>query len=407
MNQKTSSIDFLDYGIFFFIALDTLLLLFFGKSYSKYLFIKPFFYIHDILILLLSITALISTKYSKNRIKSIDLLIILAGIYLIFSFFNVQLNSSLKIYFVLRQFMLFGYIIMYYLIFKKLCFNHTMPINLYYFLIIVAFLSLTTQVFYVGYLSIFKNINPFFKKNYFSPIILLSLSMCASYVLVFIKNSYKQLVFLSILIISFTTGHDSAYLSILAVYLSYYFFQGNIRQKWFLITSLLVFGLGFFIFVPTFSDLNAQWRLVYWGAAIKHIIIDNYGVLGNGFGVPFLNQETINKLNELMIHANAPQIVFKNHDNFLTAPHNSFISIIFHTGIPAIMLLFYPLNSVIKNITKNKKIFVLFLSLVGFTTLSSFNVILELPHSSSLYWMVFFLLILMGKTQKNSQDVIK
>ena len=41
----------------------------------------------------------------------------------------------------------------------------------------------------------------------------------------------------------------------------------------------------------------------------------------------------------------------------------------------------------------NKEVLFLSLSLLGFVVFSSFNVILELPHSSSIFWIVFFGLI--------------
>lgn len=41
----------------------------------------------------------------------------------------------------------------------------------------------------------------------------------------------------------------------------------------------------------------------------------------------------------------------------------------------------------------DKEILFLSLSLLGIVVFSSFNVILELPHSSSIFWIVFFSLI--------------
>ena len=65
--------------------------------------------------------------------------------------------------------------------------------------------------------------------------------------------------------------------------------------------ELLNFAL---LFIPSFTDANAVWRLAYWGFGLKSIFIENFGIFGNGFGVEYVNEDNIQALSLLFQSAN-------------------------------------------------------------------------------------------------------
>ncbi|MFC4722896.1 hypothetical protein ACFO5O_11225 [Geojedonia litorea] len=223
---------------------------------------------------------------------------------------------------------------------------------------------------------------------------MLGLLLMGSYVLINIKNTYlKHILFILIFYISLTTGHDSLYLSLGLVYFSYWFLKANKSQRIILTVSLLAVGVCVFAFVPTFTDVNMKWRFLFWKDSLSKVI-DNYLIFGDGFGIQYASDETVSKLNELFSWPiSGPQIV--GDGKYLCAPHNSFISMILHIGILSIFLLIYPLKTLFTNkkLLKDNEVLFLFLNLLGIAIFCSFNVILELPHSSSLFWIVYFGLV--------------
>ena len=98
--------------------LDISCLIIFGKSYTKLTLFPPFFYIHDLALLLLSIFGIWYAK-KENRVKSVEVLFFLAILYLIISFFRIDFNFHKSIL-TIRQFMLFGYGIYLYIIMNVL-----------------------------------------------------------------------------------------------------------------------------------------------------------------------------------------------------------------------------------------------------------------------------------------------
>ena len=47
--------------------------------------------------------------------------------------------------------------------------------------------------------------------------------------------------------------------------------------------------------LPQFRDVNANWRLFYWGIGMKNTL-STFLMLGNGFGAPFINEEQIQEM---------------------------------------------------------------------------------------------------------------
>src|SRR5690606_36330022 len=104
------------------------------------------------------------------------------------------------------------------------------------------------------------------------------------------------------------------------------------------------------------------------------------------------------KLNFLM-SSNGHNIQIMGDQKYVSAPHNSFLTMMIHLGFIPILLLFYPFINLCQNTTllKDKNLMFLCLSLIVMFLFSAFNVVLELPHSSSLIWVVCFIFILKSK----------
>jgi len=386
--------NLINISIFLF-ALDFLLLILLGKTYTKFLVISPYFYGHDIVLLLASLIPLINYNKYKNRIKSIEILFFLAFIYLIISLFNKEFEIDNKWYYVFRQFMIFGYAMIVYVIVK-----HLYPIKKesYYFIISIGlfgFLCLAVQILFVIYYYFSKGQHPLFERNYYSPIIIMGLFVFASYALTQVKNPYLKLLFSAFnFFIALSTGHDSVYLSLVIIYFSYFFLIGTKRIRIILLIALLSIIVLVMIYIPSFTDVNMQWRVMFWKDCLRRLS-NNFFIFGEGFAVPYASSETVVELNDLML-SHGHNIEITGDEKFLSAPHNSFLSMFIHLGILPILLLLYPIIKPLcyKGFVKDKEYIFLFVSLIGMSVFCFFNVILELPHSSSIFWVVYFVLIM-------------
>lgn len=377
--------------------LDIFLLTLLGKNYTSLLLVDPYFYAHDLMLLFMVI---LSIPFYKPifRIKGLELIFTIAIIYLIYSFFNFDFENS---YYLLRQFVLFGYGIAIYIIlntvFKLKVFEEKFSTCLFWF----ALFSVIVQFIYISYLFVNTGESPFFQRNYFTPAIVIWMFILASYVLVNIKNNYlKHIIFTLIFIISFSTGHDSTYLSLLLIYFLYLFLILKKRKKLITLGVMIFIIILLPVLIPSFADVNSQWRIIFWKDSFLKIS-NNYFIFGDGFGIQFASDEAIIELNKLYPHASGNPKILES-DKKLCTPHNSFISMALHIGIFSIIALFYPFKILItnSNILKDKEVLFLILSLFGTIVFSCFNVLLELPHASSLFWLIYLTLIL--KKRKKS-----
>jgi len=369
------------------LVLDTVLLVLFGKYYTKQLLVHPFFYAHDLVLFALTTLCLPYFKFTK-RIKSIEALFLIAFLYLIFSFYKIGFQSS---YIIIRQFMLFGYGFLIYIIMNRIFNLEIVNKKFINYVIYFGFFCFVVQCLYVGHLFLNENYNPFFQRNYFSPAIILGLLVTASYPLVYISNVYlKHTLFFIVFVAALTTGHDSTYVALVCVYFAYWFLKIPKSKKIILVSSLLILIICTFIFAPSFSDVNMQWRLLFWKESFFRTA-NNYFVFGDGFGIQYASDQTIVKLENVFSRFSNPP-TFKGDDKYFCAPHNSFISMVINLGILSLLLLIYSIKDVFlnKNLLMDKDILFLSLSLLGIVVFSSFNVVLELPHSSSIFWIVFF-----------------
>jgi hypothetical protein len=172
----------------------------------------------------------------------------------------------------------------------------------------------------------------------------------------------------------------------------------------FVIAALIVLKTSFF------TDANAQWRLVYWGLTLKGIFVDRVGIFGMGFGVPYSDDEVAYIL-QVVNGFTAQQS--DDLEKYLSPMHNSFITIAFHIGFAFSFFIIYPLLKILVSIISgrfksNLNFLFLSLTLVAFSVWSATNVILELPHSSLLYWLLFLAFIyLYPEFSKINSQILK
>ncbi len=377
-----------------FVIMDSILLLFLGRAYSKFELIQHI-YLHDLVNFITVLVALPILFDRNNRIISIEILSLLALFYLVISLWNNNVfQDTQALYITIRQFMLFGYMITSYIIIKKIASNRVFLEYLFHFIIYFAKASLVVQFIYVVFQLVIKNNNPIFLKYYYSPAAILGLIIFSSYVLFFYKGWKKWIVFLFSFFLSLTMGHDAAFLSHLVVLFIWILVTSRKSVKILISISFIGLLIMLYIKMPAFQDVNSQWRFNYWGYTLKQITEDNYFLKGEGFGNTYIDEEQRQQLNEIM-KRNGFNLTFLKEEQYLTPPHNSFLTIMYHLGGISILLFIYPIIHLMwkkENLLDSKKAF-LFTAFIGLSAWSFFNVILELPHSSTIYWIVFFTLI--------------
>ncbi|MAO09982.1 MAG: hypothetical protein CMC07_03605 [Flavobacteriaceae bacterium] len=377
------------------IILDLLLLLFLGRAYTKSAFYSHLYY-HDVILL---ITFLFSFTFKSGfRLKPIELLSLIALIYLAISIvFKFHPEGNLYIY--LRQFMVFGYLIQSYFIFRAVAGLKNGLQILIQIITAIAIIATILQLGYILYIFFGVGENPFLKRNYFSPLTVPSVITAVALGLTFLKSYKKIGVFLLLLILSLSFGHDSAYLAVIIIFLLSYFISASLKIKIILSIFAILSCLALWFFVATFTDGNADARLLYWSKLLTKTT-ENFSIIyGNGFGVPYLSSEVAQKVNNIVLVFKRPESIY------LVPPHNSFITMLYHLG-GWILLIFYPLRRIFYGIRRvNNVLKFLILSIVGVVIWASFNVILELPHSSTYFWLIYFTLAFY--LYKNNIDVRK
>src|SRR5690606_19103853 len=91
-------------------------------------------------------------------------------------------------------------------------------------------------------------------------------------------------------ILSTTLGHSSAFLAIFCIALLYFFMRIKPIQR-LVAVCLIVIAVLLLFLLPQFRDANAGWRILYWTHVLKEATITKYGLLGSGFGQPFMSNE--------------------------------------------------------------------------------------------------------------------
>jgi len=299
--------------------------------------------------------------------------------------------------YIVRHYALFIYLAFTHLIFSSFIDDKRNELNIR-FIVLIGLISVPIQLITHAYNFITIENYPLFNRfNYFSLLGVIGIIVSGAWVLIYQRNIFmKILIFLAILFLSSTLGHASAFLACFVTGFVYLMLIGNWQIK-FIGTILLAFSLwAFFVYFPQFSDHNSMWRLLYWKETMREGLSDYYGVFGHGFGVPFVSEDVIIKFKDQL---NSGIFEYQPEEQFLSPMHNSFITIFFHLGILPGLLIFIPLWKPIiyftkRNAqTKDHKLDFLLLSLVGSMIWASFNVVLELPHSSAFFWLIYFSLI--------------
>jgi O-antigen ligase len=120
------------------------------------------------------------------------------------------------------------------------------------------------------------------------------------------------------------------------------------------------------------------WRMHMWNQAWT--LAKKFHFLGSGYG---------------------PKPVFTDvwgypsiaYSKWISGPHNSFLTVLFRTGLLGLLSVFFVFFSALlicaKNLKNNERAPILFLAIIGIGFFASFNVCLENPQAGIWFW--FFL----------------
>lgn len=376
-----------------------ILLLLFDRDFSKLAIVEPL-YIHDALLITATFFALIKFPI-KVQFQSLFLLIILSIIYLIYSIVNSYVSGG-NIILVVRQFFLFFYLIISYIIANKFFKNADNINKAVNFIKKTAKYAVVLQLFYFFYLYLtVPNYTPLKGFSYISAVGVMGIIVYGAYILVYFKGYKKVFGFLSILIISGLLGHASSFFAVFLVFSLHFYISFSPKIRGISLGVLIILILILFQ-TPQFNDANASWRLLYWSHILNRALTENYLILGNGFGQPYMTLDFAKKIAKEINSTFMYTSVNVNYERWITPPHNSFLTMIHNVGLIPVILLFVPLKSFFNQIflkerTTDKNRLFLFYSLFGLIVWCSFNVILELPHSAIYFWLIYFTYIFYAK----------
>ena len=370
------------------------LLLIFDKTFSKFNLFGPL-YLYDALLIILTIISgvyIFKAKISLT-IWPIQLLIGIATLYLLYSYFI--LDSPLN--YMVRQFAVIIYLVNIYLIFHAFIGKQEQKFNIRFF-IVLGFLAPVAQIgfHFYNFLRAENYMSTLFDDfHYFSEMGFMTLFLFEVFILVYLKAWWKWVVIIVFLLLITTLGHQGSSVIVFFIILGSYVFIHAKKYHKVAISVVAIVAIWelFFLLPSYFLDHNTLWRLLYWKITIKDIFVDYYGVFGHGFGVKFTTPEILAAMSSQL---NSPWFEVRPEEQYLSPMHNSFITFAYHIGFVFMLLIFVPLRNMfiyILNRSNNSptptKDF-LVITLFGLIGWSSFHVILELPHSSALFWLVYF-----------------
>lgn len=370
------------------------LLLIFDKSFSKFHLYGPF-HLFDVLLLLLTVISGLNIIKRRPQLHFVPILLLvaIAVLYAVYSLY--VLHSPLN--YTVRQFAVIVYIVCTYLIFSSYTNSTTNGFNIRFIILI----AIAASVLQIGYhliklltdTSFIENLFDSF--NHVSELGFMALLVLEVLLLVYMKQWWKYALLLFLFLLMLTLGHQGSivilYFFILGLYL---FLRVNKGLK----TALLAagaLGLGslFYLLPEYFADHNTMWRVLYWQETIHEVMITKFGILGHGFGIVYTSPEILELMKDQI---NSPMFEFRPEEQYLSPMHNSFLTIAYHIGFVVMLLIFVPLKNVFAYLFNRKdhqptviKDF-LVLSLFAVIGWSSFHVVLELPHSSVFFWLIYF-----------------
>jgi len=294
---------------------------------------------------------------------------------------------------IIRQYAVFGYLTCYYILFTK-GITYQTENGYRNFLVFIGGISCIIQIVFVA-VKLVKGVSVLDDYNYFSPAIILGIIIFGAIILVYPQSILFKIIGFGILgLISTTTGHSSAALSLLMVGGCYVLFQIDGRSKQMVIVAGALAILALYIFLPQFHDDNAGFRLIAWSHTLKRIVIDHYGLWGEGFGILYFDKNLILELYE-KVGSTGFFGIEHIEEGYLSSVHNSFLTIFLSVGLLPGLLVLFPFVRLalylrVRSTHGNHYADFVFLSLIGLSTWIAFNEIIELPHSAALYWMVYF-----------------
>ena len=378
--------------MFLFILIE--LLLIFGKEFSKFHVAGPF-YLYDTLFILLSLVAGIIFLRRPDKIWIGPFLLIL-GLSVIYVGYSFAVSAG-PVNYIIRQYALFVYMGGMYLLFFSYISPKANEYNIK-FIILMGMAAFILQIGYHIYNLLFKEgfLDGFFSQfNYYTLLGIMALFVFEAYLLVYIRKWWKWVLLLMIFFLTLTMGHHSSViLATLMVFGCYLFLHSRTSIKWVLGMAAITVPVALYYLVPShFQDHNALWRLIYWKYAMKDILLNYYGLIGHGFGLKYVTQEAMEALRNVI---DSPWFEVRPEEQYITPMHNSFITIGYHIGFVFVFLLLIPLKKMFvyffnrKNqVVSLQKDFIV-LALTGVFVWTNFHVVLELPHSSAFFWLIYF-----------------
>ena len=381
------------------ICIVILALLLFDKGFSKLPIVEPI-YLHDVLLL---VAVLFSLNNTKLKISFTPLFVyaVLSVVYLIYS---ITTFDQPKPYFVMifRQYFLFFYLICSYILSNNYFVDEERVSFAIKFILFIAKGAVILQLGYFVFLfATVDNYSPFKQYSYFSSITVMGITTYAAYALTYLENNKRIIHTVLAIVISLFLGHASSFFSVFAVILLHFFISVTVRQRTIFLAIAITFTSTLFLF-PQYTDVNATWRLLYWGHVLKRSAVDNFLIFGNGFGQPYMTNDFALYLARDM---NSVGMYYHKMERWLSPPHNSFLTMIFHLGLLPFTLFLMPLKKMWIQMfalpkTEDKKFLFLMYAFVGCSIWSCFNVILELPHSALFFWLVYFTFLYYAKHKK-------
>ncbi len=365
-----------------------LLTVIFGTYFTKLPVIGPV-YLHDLLLLTIVLFSLLRLR-TTYPFPPIIVLLTISLVYLVASLLLRSTPWSIT----LRQYAIFGYCLLYYLLFNK-TYPITSPDAHIRFLKFCGWLSVLIQSAFV-FILLIQGRNIFADYNYFSPAIVIGLCVATAGWLSGERNwTMKGLGLLGLLVLSATTGHSSAFLAVFMVGLTFVFLQVTLRSKSIIIAAGITMVILLWILLPQFQDANASWRMIIWDHMLRSSIVNNYGIMGNGFGVPFFDDALIQKLFSKLGSVGFFDFT-KPNEVYYSTGHNYFFTLVFTVGLLPSLLVFSPFYRGLSLVLRQRQSWspngteFLLMALVGASVWAAFNVVLELPHSAGFYWLIYF-----------------
>ena len=370
------------------------LLLFFGKEFTKFSVIGPI-YLHDLFLIIIAFLCL-NTGKIYARFLPICFILLIAFLYLLYSF-AIYLPHGEMIKITIRQFFIFFYLFCSLLIFNVLVRSKDDIVSVVWLIKWIAFASVILQVIFIAYGYLFIHGFSLFEQgeyNYFSPLTIFGIISYGAYVLAFEPHAVKRYgKFIFALILSTSLGHSSAFFALFVIIMVHLFIKITPLQS-LIAVFIILFAILMLFLLPQFNDANAGWRLLYWKHVLLRLTLFKYGILGYGFGQPYMTPEYAEYLNEVL-HSPIMLDNYAPMARYLAPPHNSLLSFAFHIGLLRSFLLLMPLRQYFKRIffkpiSDNPFLNFLPYLLSGCLVWICFNVILELPHSAIFFWLVYF-----------------